>query len=133
MQVLIYINVISFSTFCIGLGKPSPSNSRAPIQGGPYAPPPGPPPQWNGQWETALPQVHSYSRQNTVPSRRGQSSNTVKIASREEEFRRLFKACEAGKGNARLLREAIVYAKPQDLKNNALIEVRPPLPAVDPC
>ncbi|KAF7800253.1 hypothetical protein EIP86_011500 [Pleurotus ostreatoroseus] len=99
---------------------------RFQAQGGPYAPPPGPPPNWSGPYEapfSTLPQVHSYSRNNTVHrDPRGSSSSAVKIASREEEFKRLFKACEAGKGNARLLREAIVYAKPQDLKNNDLVE-----------
>lgn len=48
----------------------------------------------------------------------------ARIASKEEETRRLFKACETGKGNASLLREAVVYAKPEDLKGNDLIDVR---------
>ena len=41
-------------------------------------------------------------------------------------MRRLFKTCETGKGNARLLHEAVVFAKPEDLKENKIIDVRPP-------
>lgn len=38
-------------------------------------------------------------------------------------MKRLLKACNTGKGNAQLLHEAVVYAKPEDLEGNELIKV----------
>lgn len=40
-------------------------------------------------------------------------------------MRRLFNVCKIGKGNADLLHEALVYAKPEDLKEGGLIQVCP--------
>lgn len=45
------------------------------------------------------------------------------IISPEEEVRRLFNVCKTSKGNAGLLHEALIYAKPEDLKESELIQV----------
>ena len=69
-----------------------------------YPPPPGPPP-------------------GKAPLR-----DTVKAPlTTEQDIQRLFKVCQAGKGNASLLHEALVYANPADLKDtDSIIQVRPP-------
>ena len=39
------------------------------------------------------------------------------VISPEDDVQRLFNACKVGRGNAELLHEVLVYAKPQELKN----------------
>ncbi|KAL4244391.1 hypothetical protein ABKN59_010425 [Abortiporus biennis] len=50
------------------------------------------------------------------------TSSPSQVISKEDEFKRLFTLCETGKGNASLLHEAVVFAKPEDLKEKGLIE-----------
>jgi len=38
-------------------------------------------------------------------------------------MRRLFQECQIGQGNALLLSEALVFAKPEDLKKKEIIKV----------
>nr|VWO98721.1 Low-affinity cAMP phosphodiesterase [Ganoderma boninense] len=74
---------------------PSPAPQPAPY----YPPPPGPPP--------SQPQAPT---QNTV-------------ISPEDDVQRLFNVCKVGRGNAELLQEVLVYAKPQELKNDITKEL----------
>ena len=39
------------------------------------------------------------------------------VISPEDDIQRLFNVCKVGRGNAELLNEVLVYAKPQDLRN----------------
>jgi len=54
-------------------------------------------------------------------------SNTHKLSTRnrvisvEEDIRRLFQECKVGRGNASLLSEALMFAKPEDLKEREII------------
>ena len=55
-----------------------------------------------------------------------------KVIPPEEDRRRLLQECEVGSGNARLLGDALVYAKPENLKDMPLVRVRsPPRSGVD--
>ncbi len=56
-----------------------------------YLPPPGPPPA---------------------------STSQNPIISPEDDIQRLFNVCKVGRGNAELLQEVLVYAKPQELRND---------------
>lgn len=56
-----------------------------------YPPPPGPPPATTSQ---------------------------NPIISPEDDIQRLFNVCKVGRGNAELLQEVLVYAKPQELRND---------------
>ena len=69
---------------------PSPAPQPTPY----YPPPPGPPP----------------------PQSQALTPNTV--ISPEDDVQRLFNVCKVGRGNAELLQEVLVYAKPQELKND---------------
>ncbi|TBU28907.1 EF-hand protein [Dichomitus squalens] len=74
---------------------PSPTTQHAPY----YLPPPGPPP------------VHS------------QAPVHGALISPEDDVQRLFNVCKVGRGNAELLQEVLVYAKPQELKNDITKEL----------
>ena len=69
---------------------PSPTTQNPPY----YLPPPGPPPV---QSQAPPPDV---------------------VISPEDDVQRLFNVCKVGRGNAELLQEVLVYAKPQELKND---------------
>ena len=87
-----------------------------------YAPPPGPPPGWDLAFGVTPP---SSLRTQQQESSRGNGPTTrTRILSHDEEIQRLFKVCSTAKGNAQLLRETIAYTKPEELKENELIEVR---------
>ncbi|KAI0721501.1 hypothetical protein C8T65DRAFT_199240 [Cerioporus squamosus] len=45
------------------------------------------------------------------------------VISPEDDVQRLFNACKVGRGNAELLHEVLVYAKPQELKNDVTKEL----------
>ncbi|EJU00250.1 hypothetical protein DACRYDRAFT_117303 [Dacryopinax primogenitus] len=47
---------------------------------------------------------------------------SARVISPEEDRRRLLEECDIAKSNATLLREALVYAKPEGLEENALIQ-----------
>lgn len=49
----------------------------------------------------------------------------TRLPSRSDELKAISRASKAGKGKAQLLHESLVYAKPEDLKDNPLIEVCP--------
>ncbi|TCD68237.1 hypothetical protein EIP91_011306 [Steccherinum ochraceum] len=50
------------------------------------------------------------------------TSNPNRVMSKEEDIERLFHVCKSGRGNANLLHEALVFAKPEDLKEKGLIQ-----------
>jgi len=41
----------------------------------------------------------------------------------DEDMRRLFQECKIGQGNASLLSQALISAKPEDLKKQDIIKV----------
>ena len=59
-----------------------------------------------------FPQPHS------GPSAPQRSLSQGAIISPEDDIQRLFNVCKVGRGNAELLNEVLVYAKPQELKND---------------
>ncbi|THH31741.1 hypothetical protein EUX98_g2439 [Antrodiella citrinella] len=80
--------------------------ARQPPPQGYFPPPPGPPPGFTqGQSQKA-----------------GPSNNANRVISAEEDIERLLHVCKSGKGNANLLYEALVYAKPDDLKEKGIIQ-----------
>lgn len=46
-----------------------------------------------------------------------------RVISTEEDMERLLHVCKAGRGNASLLHEALIYAKPDDLEEKGIIQV----------
>ena len=40
------------------------------------------------------------------------------VISPEDDVQRLFNVCKVGRGNAELLNEVLVYAKPQELRDD---------------
>ncbi|KAI1790762.1 EF-hand [Ganoderma leucocontextum] len=74
---------------------PPPAPQSAPY----YPPPPGPPPP------------------------QSQAPTPGAVISPEDDVQRLFNACKVGRGNAELLQEVLVYAKPQELKNDITKEL----------
>lgn len=58
------------------------------------------------------------------PMKSKTSSSRNRIIPVEEDIRRLFQECKVGRGNAALLSEALTFAKPEDLKEKELIQVR---------
>ncbi|KAI0670647.1 hypothetical protein C8Q78DRAFT_1070191 [Trametes maxima] len=51
------------------------------------------------------------------------SASQNPIISPEDDIQRLFNVCKVGRGNAELLQEVLVYAKPQELKNDITKEL----------
>ncbi|KAI0085435.1 hypothetical protein BDY19DRAFT_447463 [Irpex rosettiformis] len=103
---------------------PPESPYPAPPPQGAYAPPPGPPPGWDRAFGLPPPDVPR-RQQNGMPrdpNRTAETERRVRILSHDEEIQRLFKVCSTAKGNAQLLRETIAYTKPEDLKENELID-----------
>ncbi|KAI0713264.1 hypothetical protein C8Q76DRAFT_621024 [Earliella scabrosa] len=64
-----------------------------------------------------FPQPHS------GPSAPQRSLSQGAIISPEDDIQRLFNVCKVGRGNAELLNEVLVYAKPQELKNDITKEL----------
>ncbi|KZO97597.1 hypothetical protein CALVIDRAFT_597507 [Calocera viscosa TUFC12733] len=52
------------------------------------------------------------------------SKTTGRVISPEEDRRRLLEECDIAKSNAMLLREALVFAKPEELEDNPLIKAK---------
>ncbi|KAI0781214.1 hypothetical protein BD413DRAFT_620813 [Trametes elegans] len=75
-------------------------------------PPDGPPP----------PQSPPFP-QPAVQTAASNSPNSAPIISPEDDIQRLFDVCKVGHGNAELLQEVLVYAKPQELKNDITKEL----------
>ncbi|RDX42687.1 EF-hand [Lentinus brumalis] len=73
------------------------------------------------------PQLHLQSPQynQPFPARTPQSSAPIQSAviSPEDDVQRLFNACKVGRGNAELLQEVLVYAKPHELKSDVTKEL----------
>ena len=61
------------------------------------------------------------SRQTQVAKHKSSSRN--RVIPPEEDMRRLFQECKVGSGNASLLSEALMFAKPEDLKKKEIIRV----------
>ncbi|KAI0698496.1 hypothetical protein BC835DRAFT_1413085 [Cytidiella melzeri] len=84
-----------------------------------YAPPPGPPPNW----EAAFGLDPDVSRRQSTSRQRGTERPEPKprILSHDEEVQRLLKVCSSAKGNAQLLRETLAYTNPEELAGNELV------------
>ncbi|CAL1703992.1 unnamed protein product [Somion occarium] len=85
-----------------------------------YAPPPGPPPAplpQHAQYYSTMPIPWFSSQMNARAEKAPLSESAARPMSKDEDIQRLFKACQTGKGHASLLHEALVYAKPEDLKD----------------
>ncbi|CDO75455.1 hypothetical protein BN946_scf184823.g9 [Trametes cinnabarina] len=74
------------------------------------------------------PRVH-HDQQGATPQRPPPTATLEKtrpsrnrVIPPEEDIRRLFQECKVGQGNASLLAEALLYAKPEDLKSKDIIK-----------
>ncbi|KAI0362738.1 EF-hand [Trametes cingulata] len=78
-------------------------------------PPDGPPP---------VPHSPSFPQAAQVrPAASTSSSSQPPIISPEDDIQRLFNVCKVGRGNAELLQEVLVYAKPQELRDDITKEL----------
>ncbi|KAI9067071.1 EF-hand [Trametes sanguinea] len=84
-------------------------------------PPDGPPPQ-----PYTPPQPHSPpfpQPQHAPAAQPAASTSRTPIISPEDDIQRLFNVCKVGRNNAELLQEVLVYAKPQELRNDITKEL----------
>ncbi|KZT53163.1 hypothetical protein CALCODRAFT_501374 [Calocera cornea HHB12733] len=61
-------------------------------------------------------------QQQKAPWPTARSKTSGRVISPEEDRRRLLEECDIAKSNAMLLREALVFAKPEELEDNTLIK-----------
>lgn len=64
------------------------------------------------------PHSPSYLQHVQGPSPHPPASSPNAVIAPEDDVQRLFNVCKVGQGNAELLQEVLVYAKPQELKND---------------
>ncbi|KAI0920434.1 hypothetical protein AcW1_002174 [Taiwanofungus camphoratus] len=57
-----------------------------------------------------------------VPSNKPKTSSRNRVIPPEEDMRRLFQECKVGSGNAKVLFEALAFAKPEDLRKDIIRE-----------
>ncbi|KAI0747857.1 hypothetical protein C8Q80DRAFT_1168796 [Daedaleopsis nitida] len=57
------------------------------------------------------------------PSTQPSAASQHAVVSPEDDVQRLFNVCKVGRGNAELLQEVLIYAKPQELKNEITKEL----------
>ncbi|OSD02798.1 EF-hand [Trametes coccinea BRFM310] len=84
-------------------------------------PPDGPPPQ-----PYTPPQPHSPPfplPQHAPAAQPAASTSRTPVISPEDDIQRLFNVCKVGRNNAELLQEVLVYAKPQELRNDITKEL----------
>ncbi|CDO69009.1 hypothetical protein BN946_scf184834.g16 [Trametes cinnabarina] len=77
-------------------------------------PPDGPPPQ---------PHSPHFPQPQHAPSQPAPSTSRTAIISPEDDIQRLFNVCKVGRNNAEVLQEVLVYAKPQELRNDVTKEL----------
>ncbi|RPD65856.1 EF-hand [Lentinus tigrinus ALCF2SS1-7] len=68
-------------------------------------------------------QSSAYSQPYLAPTPQPSAPIQSAVISPEDDVQRLFNACKVGRGNAELLHEVLVYAKPQELKNEVTKEL----------
>ena len=78
------------------------------------------------------PHSPSFLPPNAAPPRSPLPASQNAVISPEDDVQRLFNVCRVGRGNAELLNEVLVYAKPQELRNDITKVLRFPAPFYSP-
>lgn len=98
--------------------SPTPGTGEQPPNPAPQRPPP------TVSYNYSCPINNFDTKWYQVTSTKPKSSRNRGVIPLEEDMRRLFQECKVGHGNATLLSEALAFAKPEDLKEKDIIQVR---------